>query len=184
MVNLLILGSEEHMRQVFASAGWITVDRDVIGALISGAIATLSKEAYLRLPMSPLYLFGRPQDYGWAHAEPITVVASRHHLRLWRAPLQMSSSTVWVGAATHDIGFERDRRNNGITHRIDPNVDAEREFVEQTLTGTGMVQAFTYSFPTRRSGKRRPRLAGTFIPMGERSHSNSTKPNPIETGDG
>jgi hypothetical protein len=64
MVNLLILGSEEHMTQVFASAGWITVDRDVIGALISGAIAILSKEAYLRLPMSPLYLFGRPQDYG------------------------------------------------------------------------------------------------------------------------
>jgi LssY C-terminus len=149
MVNLLILGSEEHMRQVFASAGWITVDRDVIGALISGAIATLSKEAYLRLPMSPLYLFGRPQDYGWAHAEPITVVASRHHLRLWRAPVQISSSNVWVGAATHDIGFERDRRNNGITHRIDPNVDAEREFVEQTLTGTGIVRAFTYFLPAQ-----------------------------------
>jgi LssY C-terminus len=56
---------------------------------------------------------------------------------------------VWVGAATHDIGFERDRRNNGITHRIDPNVDAEREFVEQTLTGTGMVRAFTYFLPAQ-----------------------------------
>lgn len=148
MVNFLILGSEAGMKRVFATAGWVTVDQDVRGALISGAIASLSKEAYLTLPMSQLYLFDRPQDFGWAHAEPIKVAASRHHLRLWRAPFQVAGSVLWVGAATHDIGFDRDQRNNGITHKIDPNIDFERDFVEKTLTGTGLVSAFAYVLPT------------------------------------
>jgi len=70
-----------------------------------------------------LYLFGRPQDYGWAHAEPISVVRSRNHLR-FESAFQINGETLWVGAATHDIGFERDERNNGVTHKIDPDIDS------------------------------------------------------------
>jgi hypothetical protein len=42
-------------------------------------------------------------------------------------------------AATHDIGFERDKRNNGVTHKIDPAIDGEREYVNGTLSETGLV---------------------------------------------
>ena len=147
MVNFMILGTEAAMKQVYTAAGWVTVDPDVKGALISGFLSSLSKESYLTLPMSQLYLFGRPQDYGWAHAEPIKVAAARHHLRIWRAPFEVDGGMAWVGAATHDIGFERDRRNNGITHKIDPNIDFERGYLEATLTGTGLVSQFTYFLP-------------------------------------
>jgi len=143
----LILASAEAMRSVFKAAGWVIVDPDVRGALVSGVSASLSEEAYLTLPMAQLYLFDRPQDFGWAHAEPIKVVASRHHLRVWRAPNPVAGSMLWVGAATHDVGFERDRRNNGITHKIDPNVDLERDYVEKTLTATGLVTEVTYVTP-------------------------------------
>ena len=108
MVNFLILGTEAQMKQVFTTAGWVKVDADVKATLLSSAIASLSKESYLTMPMSQLYLFGRPQDYGWAHAEPISVVASRNHLRIWKAPFTLNGQMLWVGAATHDIGFERD----------------------------------------------------------------------------
>src|SRR5882724_13098917 len=70
MVNFLIVGSEEAMQNVFTTAGWVKVDADVRGTLLHGLIGSLSKESYLTMPMSPLYLFGRTQDYGWAHAEP------------------------------------------------------------------------------------------------------------------
>ncbi|MGC4082545.1 MAG: LssY C-terminal domain-containing protein [Vicinamibacterales bacterium] len=146
MVNFLIIGTESQMKEVFTAAGWVVVDADVKGALI-WAFSSLSMESYLTLPMSQLYLFGRPQDVGWAHAEPIKVAASRHHLRIWRAPFPVNNRAVWIGAATHDIGFERDRRTGGITHKIDPDIDLEREFVEKTLTGTGLVEAFTYVLP-------------------------------------
>src|SRR5262249_43007895 len=119
-------------------------------------------EAYLTLPMSQLYLFGRPQDFGWAHAEPIRVAAARHHLRVWKAPMAVAGATLWAGAATHDIGFERDQRNNGITHKIDPDIDLERTFVEQTLTRTGIVAAFTYVTPADALTEARTATGGTF----------------------
>ncbi|MGE3956995.1 MAG: LssY C-terminal domain-containing protein [Vicinamibacterales bacterium] len=162
MVNFLIVGTEAQMKQAFSTAGWVVVDADVKGALLSGLLSSLSKESYLTLPMSQLYLFGRPQDFGWAHAEPIKVAAARHHLRVWRAPFEVNGRTVWVGAATHDIGFERDQRNGGITHKIDPAIDLEREYVEQTLTGTGLVEHFTYVLPDNPLREARTATGGSF----------------------
>jgi hypothetical protein len=139
MVNFLILGSEDAMQKVFTTAGWVKVDSDVRDAVFHGLLDSLSKESYLTMPMSQLYLFGRPQDYGWAHAEPINVVRTRNHLRVWMAPFTVNGETLWIGAATHDIGFERDQRNNGLTHKIDPDIDLERDYVEKTLCSTGLV---------------------------------------------
>ena len=162
MVNFLILGSDAAMQRAFKNAGWVTVDADVVGAVITGVLGSLSKEAYLTMPMSQLYLFDRPQDFGWAHAEPIRVVASRHHLRVWKAPMTVAGATLWTGAATHDIGFERDQRNNGVTHKIDPNIDLEREYVEKTLTGTGVVTEFTYILPKDALRQAKTATGGTF----------------------
>jgi hypothetical protein len=90
------------------------------------------------------------------------VVESRHHLRVWRAPYAAGGSVLWVGAATHDIGFDRDQRNNGITHKIDPKVDDERDYVEQTLTGTGLVSEFTYVTPAGPVREAKTATGGTF----------------------
>ena len=50
-------------------------------------------------------------------------------------------------SATHDIGFERDQRNNGVTHKIDPAIDGEREYVNATLSSTGLVAQLTHVTP-------------------------------------
>ena len=167
MVNFLILGSEDAMQKVFTTAGWVKVDADVRGTLLHGLIESLSKESYLTMPMSPLYLFGRSQDYGWAHAEPISVVASRNHLRIWKAPFQLHGRTVWVGAATHDIGFERDQRNNGLTHKIDPDIDLERDYVEKTLTSTGLVSDLTHFLPDKPMKEAKTATGGSFHSSGQ-----------------
>jgi len=167
MVNFLILGSEDAMKRVFTSAGWVKVDSDVKDTVLHGIIESLSKESYLTMPMSPLYLFGRAQDYGWAHAEPISVVKSRNHLRIWKAAFQVNGETLWVGAATHDIGFERDQRNNGVTHKIDPDIDLERDYVEKTLASTGLVTEITRFLPDKPMKEARTATGGTFHSNGE-----------------
>ena len=167
MVNFLMLGSEAAMQRVFTSAGWVKVDADVADTILHGLIGGLSKESYLTMPMSPLYLFGRPQDYGWAHAEPISVVASRNHLRIWKAPFQVKGETLWVGAATHDIGFERDQRNDGITHKIDPDIDLERDYVEKTLTSTGLVTEISHFLPDNPLKEAKTATGGTFHSNGK-----------------
>ncbi len=167
MVNFLILGSEEAMQRVFTNAGWVKVDADVKATVLHGLIESLSKESYLTMPMSQLYLFSRPQDYGWAHAEPISVVRSRNHLRIWKAPLQVNGETLWVGAATHDIGFERDQRNNGVTHKIDPDIDLERDYVEKTLTSTGLVTEISHFLPDKPMKEAKTATGGTFHSNGQ-----------------
>lgn len=167
MVNFMILGSEAAMQRVFTNAGWVKVDADVKDTVLHGLIGSLSKESYLTMPMSVLYLFGRPQDYGWAHAEPISVVRSRNHLRIWKAPFTVTGETLWVGAATHDIGFERDQRNNGVTHKIDPDIDLERDYVEKTLAGTGLVSEVSHFLPQNPLREANTATGGSFHSNGQ-----------------
>jgi len=147
MVNVLIIGSQEQLVAVFKAAGWVHVDSSVEDAAIAGLIDSIEKKDYLTMPMSRLYLFDRPQDYGFAHAEPVRVVMSRNHLRVWKSPYTAGGQVVWCVAATHDVGFERDQRNNSVTHKIDPAIDGEREFVNNTLSSTGLVVARDHVTP-------------------------------------
>src|SRR6266849_4185795 len=167
MVNFLLIGSEDAMQRVFTAAGWVKVDADVRGTVLHGILGSISKESYLSMPMSPLYLFGRAQDYGWAHAEPIKVVASRNHLRIWKASFQVDAQTLWVGAATHDIGFERDERNDGITHKIDPQIDLERDYLEKTLISTGLVAEVAHFLPADALKEARTATGGSFHSDGQ-----------------
>ncbi len=145
--NFLIIGDEKDVIATFMAAGWVKVDRAKADAVVHGLLSVLTKQAYVELPMSELTLFGRVQDYGLAHAEPIAVVAQRHHLRLWKAPFEAQGREVWVGAATHDTGFDRDQRNGNLTHKIDPEIDTEREYVAHSLDDTGLVAKLGYMVP-------------------------------------
>jgi len=148
MVNILLVGTPEQVLQVFTRAGWVRVDRSVQDAVMNAVIDSLEKKDYLTMPMSTLYLFDRPQDFGFAHAEPVRVAMSRNHLRVWKSPYVVDGRSLWSIAATHDIGFERDERNNKVTHKIDPAIDGEREYVNDTLSRTGLVVERTHVTPT------------------------------------
>jgi LssY C-terminus len=167
MVNFLLIGSEEQVKAMFQAAGWVQVDRDTKDAVLQALVSSLSKQAYLTMPMSQLYLFGRPQDYGFAHAEPLTVVTTRHHLRLWKSTLTVGGQPVWAGAATHDMGIERDQRNGNLTHHIDPNVDDERDFVSRSLTDSGYVTQHTSIMPPDPIKDERTATGGSFHSNGE-----------------
>jgi hypothetical protein len=147
MVNFIILGSQERLKSAFEGGGWVLVDRTKADAVLHSLLSTLSKEEYVEMPMSELYLYGRPQDFGFAHADPYAVVATRHHLRVWKAPMSVGGQSLWVGAATHDVGFETDQRNGGVTHRIEPEVDEEREYVARTLLESGIVTQWAHVLP-------------------------------------
>ncbi len=138
-VNFILVASEQQVRDALQKAGWAKVDKIGKDAVFRALLSSLSKQAYVTLPMSELMMFGRGQDYGFAQGDPLKVVASRHHFRIWKAPFMVGSSAVWVGAGTHDIGFDRDQRNNNITHKIDPDTDLEREYISGSFMESGLV---------------------------------------------
>jgi hypothetical protein len=72
---------------------------------------------------------------------------------------------LWCIAATHDIGFERDERNKSITsvtHKIDPAIDGEREYVNDTLSSTGLVIRRTHVAPPNALTEAKTATGGTF----------------------
>ena len=148
MVNFVIIGTQQKVQDALTAADWHVADVDVKQSVLKAALETYEKKAYLSMPMSQLYLFGRVQDYGYEQAEPYAVVASRHHFRIWKAPFQWNGQDVWVGAGTHDIGFEKDQRNGSVTHKIDPAVDGERDNIGATLQKTDKVKSLTYYLPS------------------------------------
>ena len=138
LINFVIVGSQEQVTNALKAAGWLQADKTNTDAVVSALLATLQKNSYMTVPMSILYLFGRPQDFGYERTDPVLVAAQRHHFRIWNSPLSTPQQTVWVGSGTHDIGIEKDQRSaNAITHKIDQDVDNERDFIGATLTQAG-----------------------------------------------
>jgi hypothetical protein len=148
MVNFAIVGTQDQVQKAFTAAGWTGVDKTTQDAIVHGLLATLSHEAYTEMPMSILYLFGRPQDLSFARADPLAVAAIRHHLRVWKTTETVDGKPLWVGSATHDNGFEKDQRNGSVTHHIDPNIDVERDFIQQSFAAAGVLAGAAYVTPS------------------------------------
>lgn len=149
VVNFVLIGSRDQVQAAMKAGGWIPVDRNVQDAITHALNDVLQHQAYAAMPMSQLYLFGRPQDFGYASGIPIQVMQNRDHCRLWESPwVTAAGQPVWVGAGTHDTNFEREP-SGGVTHAIDPDVDHERDNIVQTLQTAAQVKHLRYFTPKR-----------------------------------
>jgi hypothetical protein len=65
---------------------------------------------------------------------------------MWRWPSGASArdSTLWLVAATHDVGVMFLSRERTFTHRVDPRIDEERDKVVSDLVAAGAVRAMSY----------------------------------------
>jgi LssY C-terminus len=146
LINFVLVGTQQQVTAALKAADWIVADKTDKEAVVSALLATLRKNVYVAVPMSMLYLFGRAQDFGYERTEPVVVAAQRNHFRIWNAPFPSPrNQPIWVGAGTHDVGIERDQRSpDAITHKIDQDVDNERDFIGATLQQAGQVEAMAY----------------------------------------
>jgi hypothetical protein len=141
MVNLLFVAQASDLQGAFQHGGWIKVDQ---WKPVMAWHLLWQRTRDAKLPMARFYLFGRIQDYSYALPDPTAIVTRRHHLRIWRTDHEMDGYPVWAAAATHDIAIELGKHGHLISHRIDPNVDAERDFVGENLAKTRFVRSQEY----------------------------------------
>src|ERR1019366_10791211 len=95
---------------------------------------------YSEAPAPVLLLDGKPPDR--VFKKPLNPFARRHHLRIWRRPASFRGRPVWAVAATHDIGIDLSAAERTFIHRIDPQIDQERDKVVNDLLFAGHVEAF------------------------------------------
>lgn len=140
-LNLVIVGDGLHVLATLVRQGWDlteTMRRDTIWRTIASSVF---RSQYRTSPVSPLYLFERPQDA--ALQKTRGSVDERNHLRLWLAPVTLNGRKVWVGQISRDIGV-RFSRKTFVTHKIDPYIDEARLYISLDIAASRSLQAVGY----------------------------------------
>ena len=141
MLNLAFVARQSELEEAFARSGWVKTEKTKFPAFWHLAIQRMH---YAKLPMRALYVFGRTQDYSYALPDSKSVVAKRHHIRIWKTDYSVDGTTIWVGAATYDVALQWQFRKLRVFHRIDPKIDAERDFIAGRLAETNLVSRQEY----------------------------------------
>jgi hypothetical protein len=159
-VNIGIVGTRKDLVKAMQAAGWHVADKHNLKNIAQEISSAILNRSYKNAPMSHLYLFGRKQDIGFEI--PIEGERGhRHHVRFWatsyrpgaklnfgtiewhrqraRSIRKHTKHTLWVGAASKDVGFAFIRHNVQLTHMIDPDTNAERQLIIDGLEAQKLV---------------------------------------------
>jgi hypothetical protein len=138
-INLIFLGPGRQIDSAFRRAGWVAARPASLWALTREVTAAIASRPAVGAPVSTLYFEGRKEDLAYELAGPNARI--RHHVRIW---LLDSLAGVWVGAGTKDIGLRVRPLRARATHRIDPDVDRERDVITSTLESVGCADLLEY----------------------------------------
>jgi len=140
LTNLMFIGSEQQLRAAFQEAGWFEADNLNMASAMKSVSATIRGTGYTEAPVSLLTLNGRPPYL--VFQKSLDTFAKRHHIRIWKESQTWQGREVWIGAATHDIAYSSSRMKTKWSHRIDPHVDREREWIETDLLFAGTADSY------------------------------------------
>ncbi len=120
-----------------AAAGWTRADDVSLATGWRIVTSTLTGRSYAEAPVSPLLLFGRQQDFAYQQ-EVEGSPSRRHHVRFWKCPpgwlLPGGFAVDWLAAGTYDRSVGLSLFTGQITHKIDEDVDVERDHIIATVT--------------------------------------------------
>lgn len=135
-VNLAIIGTEAKLRQAMLTAGWIEAEPLTLQSSFKTVWASLLNRAYPNAPVSSLFLFGQKQQLAFQQ-EVDNSPHRRHHVRFWKTPtrwwLPGGYQADWIGAATYDRRIGLSLFTLQFTHKIEANIDRERDYVIASL---------------------------------------------------
>lgn len=138
--NLLFVGSESAVCAALTESGWHRIPRSIPVSIVLGAADLLSGKRLTRFPPMNLYrVEDRVQDHNWAI--PVRAVHERHHFRLWKLSAQDGGGRpFWWGSGNYDL----DSRIRDLSHRPDPDIDKERDFIAATLAENPRVASLDH----------------------------------------
>ena len=160
-INVAVAGAESQLHVAMREAGWTRADDITARSTWRIVTATLTGRSYDEAPVSPLFLFGRRQDFAYQQ-EVDGNPGKRHHVRFWRCPdgwlLPGGRRVDWLAAGTYDraIGFSLFTLQ--ITHKIDENTDIERDHIVATVSTANpdvrvtLIEDFATGYHSRNGG--------------------------------
>lgn len=160
-VNLAFDGSEQTIHTVMQRAGWTRADDVTLRSSWGIIVSAVFRRSYSAAPVSPLFLFGRQQAFAY-ELEVDGNASQRHHVRFWPVPagwlLPGGYRVGWLAAGTYDRAVGLSAFTLQVTHKVDANIDVERDFVVASVryacpdARLRVIEGFSSAFHARNGG--------------------------------
>lgn len=135
MSFIIVADSDEQLLQSFQNAGWFVADNVNFNSLVATFKLELLNKAYPTAPMTPSLWNAQTNNYGFEQPTEVNSARYRHHARFWTTEyITNSNQKIYVGVASLDMGVKW----WGLTHRIQPDIDSEREYLFKDLNKAGV----------------------------------------------
>jgi hypothetical protein len=131
LTNVLFIGSEDQILTAFDAAGWTQPAPASFRDRIHWIRAVAEQRGDGAASMSRLLLNGVEPDLSWQKG--LNDLAKRHHIRVWKAAGTWRGRQMWIGAATRDIDIAYMRPGRPLSHKIEEDIDQERDKVAYDL---------------------------------------------------
>jgi membrane-associated phospholipid phosphatase len=155
-LSFLFVGTSADVQRTFERAGWFLADTPSARGLGAELWAVVRNRPDPHGPATPAYYQEQPQDLTFERSgTPDGSIRKRHHIRIWQTSICIAPSCtmVWGATCSYDMGVEFVAKLYLLTHRIDPRIDVEREFVAATLRAAGARDIATVVVTGPRHGR-------------------------------
>jgi hypothetical protein len=139
-ISLVFLGSGAELLETFASAGWHAAERITPRSALRAFARGVMSRPYPSAPVFPSFLDRKLHDVAFQTTDPGGSSRRRHHARWWLTDFTCHGRQVWVATASYDAGVGVGRLFPIPVHHIDPDIDAERDYIVRSLIATGSVR--------------------------------------------
>jgi undecaprenyl-diphosphatase len=139
-ISLEFVGDRQHIVDAFRRAGWHLADPPSVHGLLRELSDVIADRPDLQGPATPAFFAGLPQNLTFEKpGDASGSIRRRHHTRLWQTTLcaAPACTPLWVATASYDRGIKWVAEPYLLTHRIDPQVDHERDLIAHELTLAG-----------------------------------------------
>ncbi|HLI85308.1 MAG TPA: LssY C-terminal domain-containing protein [Bryobacteraceae bacterium] len=136
-VNLLFIGSLSDLERAFQASGWTGSQPQNLRTGFRAFRALAEARGFADAPMRTLLLDDAPPDLRMQRS--LNTFDKRDHMRIWMRPEEWQGRDVWAASATQDLAAVFTAHPPGVTHRIEADVDLEREKVLRELEFAGCV---------------------------------------------
>jgi hypothetical protein len=142
LTNILFLGSYDQITAAFEASGWTQPSVASLRDRVHWIRAVAELRGDSAAPMSLLLLNGAEPDLSWQKG--LNDVSKRHHVRMWKEAGTWQGSEMWIGAATRDVDFAYLRPGRALSHKIEKDIDQERDKVAYDLAFSGCAQPLVW----------------------------------------
>lgn len=142
LINVMFIGSAEEISRAFTAAGWTEATMPSMRSRFLQVRAVSEGGGYRAAPMSMLLVNDEAPDMFWQKG--LNNMAKRHHIRIWKQAETWNGEQVWIGAATRDVDFAYMRRGQAVTHKIEEDIDRERDKIVHDIEFTSCADVADY----------------------------------------